>query len=632
MTPTGSPPTSKQSRSRQSRGRPWVFVAAVLVVGAVAAQGLYGSLWSFGEDDSAQQSETMQVFAEQGPEGLLGLEPAPSDVSADAAVEAATKAVADASADAEASVQANVAEAEGELESLLSTHGGLPPLPDGYVAGTDAGAYVGAASPASFSVPDFDASVPIDLPAFNDWDSLPSQIPDPGSVLPQDAGGLGGATGSGGLDGLVGTIEETLGSNEVSNTLGTVQDTLGDDLPLPVPGDPGPSEVGDAERTLEPHEEGAEAAFDHAGRFLGTADEVYAGIEAEAGSIVAQHADLVSEVDAVIDSSGQLAAEGQEQVFTELEERTAAALDVHAASTAGLQATADEHLAEVQGTATALEADVRSHVDAQAAHVDGVVAEQQGHLLATAEAVQADADARVGDLLDQTEDLALEMQEHGASSEEIAALVAQARELRAGIEAQAEADTQLLLDASQDLQVQGDDAIAGLYGEADAYAAGAFEAADGAVAETEDRLAFALALVDAQRDRALESIESGAQVALESIEAQHQAHVDAVVGEALQVSQKTEAEIAFAMALVASVQEEADAEVGKDLDYILEVAEDYAAVPLPEREERADHWMGVHQDVLGGLGGTLMEGDDVNGQLEEALSLVQSNLVGIRGF
>jgi hypothetical protein len=96
-----------------------------------------------------------------------------------------------------------------------------------------------------------------------------------------------------------------------------------------------------------------------------------------------------------------------------------------------------------------------------------------------------------------------------------------------------------------------------------------------------------------------------------------------IVAQALAGTRAAQASLGQADGLVGEVQDSLTGQVGKDLEYVAKVGDDYGKVPTDERKARAEHWSSVALDLSGTLDQALGQGHALELLAKQAMSAAQ---------
>lgn len=525
------------------------------------------------------------------------------------AVEAALAAAAQASAAGAAGAQAaNGTDPAATLAALEEAHAAL----DAAIAaqpdilsedGDPVELYLIQAIGSAWSLQGLDTSLPEPPAARFSWIADPSQVPSEDIAPPE----TGNATLDAALAEAAAAFEEVRAlwsSAEVQ----ALWDQL-DETPVGAPGvarDP----FG-ATGVVEPDEEGASLAQGHADGFLSTVDGGYGSLSGGLTGMLAIQQSLVADTQSSLAATDAFEADASAALDAELEARLQALADAATAYEEAVHAAATAYAEDVEAARAGFEAAAAAHAEAVQDASAHAVAQAQHEMQAQVAAVEEDAAARLAAIDAHEAALMAASAEGSASAADLEAYADAAAHARAAVQAQ----TQSVHDASAavvaDAQAEAaaaSEAAEGLAAQATADAAAQADAALAAAATQEADLAATVepALQNAAAHQA--RLHAQTQAGLEALADGHRARL---VADAHELVGAATASADAAVIVVETVQADAATEVGKDLGYIREVAEDYAAAPTPEREARAAFWSEVHADLQGQQAATLSEGEAI---------------------
>jgi hypothetical protein len=491
---------------------------------------------------------------------------------------------------ASAALQQQLEAALADLEAKLAeASAGLPEVPAGYLPGSD---------------------VEVDLPVAQGY-PLPSlPVPDLGlGALQLQAPSLSDSpvgTGSASpLDSLVGQLE---GLNDQLAEL-TGGDSPLSNLPvedLPVIG--GPSQVQQADDTVQPDEAGALAASLHAQSALDLTESSYTSAVSDLQSRLDLYNKLADQVEEAIARIHELQGEAKGEIDSTLDGRLkeirhdASALEAQANGLVSLHGKA---VADAQRTAAGA---IAAATSAQSAAVAQAGQATVGDLKRQVLAVQADAQERKDAIAALVQTAGTDL---GTSDDALQALQAvQAAAAAATVKVDRDAKAQVA-----DLEAQMDgvqDLVAHSQSELQAAADGALEQVNASTEEAVAGDADVLEFLEAQAHSYGSLMEAReTRMALEAA-AELQDLADgrsqAVVDEALTGTRGVAESLTQAGAQVGQVQKTLLGQVGKDLDYVAKVGDDYGRVPTEERKARAEHWSTVALGLDGALDQAIGQG------------------------
>lgn len=531
-------------------------------------------------------------------------------------------------------------QATGELDRLAA----LPALPDADLGTTDLEGPAVAAlrqslddvlaalddALAAAALPEVPAGylpgspLAVDLPAAQPYPTLDLEVPDVGvgTLRLRDvpvAGSPVGQAQPSPLDDLLGQVEDLQGQLE-----DLLAGTPAEDLPLqdlPIGGLPGT--VQGTDDAVQPDEDGATQASQHAASALGVTTSVYGDAAADLEAILALYEQLADKVQQAIDDVRAAQDEAEGAIDAALQER----LDAIASQVAGLEAEASALVkAHAKAVADARKAANQAITQAAAASAsdlelaaDGAVHDLQAQaesILAQAEqrkagiqAVVTTAGATLG--TDDEAQQALQAVQAAATAAslkvdrdakaQVAAVLAQAQSVRdeAGL-------AQVRLGALvQDARVQANDTV------------------QAALATDADVLDYLLAVAEA-KGQLMEAREAKLAVAaVADVRELAEGHVTSLVERTVEQADAAQDTLSRAGETVGRVEELLVGEVGEDLDYVAKVGEDYGRVPTEERKERASHWSGMALQLGGVLDQALADGHAIELLAEDALAAAE---------
>lgn len=600
-TPTSSrppgPPRPVLSKPEESDARPPLLVilavCAVLVTASAFTWAMLGN--GSASDLSDVQPEDPDAVTFDGNAAsqlasLSTLEPVATNASREA-----VRAVQEAQAAADASMEAAVTQALLAIEEALAAST-LPPMPQGYVPGMDVVVHVSASE--GYTLPTMPGLPSTDGLALGSVPGEPSPVGSRnGELLP-----LGDLLTQ--LEDAQATLEGLLGGLPV------------DGLPvggLPVGGLPvgGPSPAPDAEGAVSPDEEGARLADLHADNLLTATTGVYGQAQSSLTELLATYQALAAQVEQTIADTRELEDETSAEIQATLEQR----LEAIEAEAIGLEAKANQLVAaHARAVATAqakADADLEQALRLQAGAIQGASDAVTMDLEARIQAVQAEADGKKAEVAAIIDRAAVELSKPGAPVDAVQrfeALEAAADVAVTKIDGMAKAEIAALVQAGA--KVQSDSRVA--LRELEGAIAEARDQVNATVASSlEDGLevkSYLVAVARAQGELAGEREAQLASDALAQLEVVADDHVKRLVATGLKSTTAADAILKDTMDLVGQVETLAVSEVGKDLEYIQKVSEDYSKVPTEDRRERAGHWSATASEIEDVLGDALATG------------------------
>ncbi|HUR24850.1 MAG TPA: hypothetical protein VM327_02420 [Candidatus Thermoplasmatota archaeon] len=382
---------------------------------------------------------------------------------------------------------------------------------------------------------------------------------------------------------------------------------------LPVGGDV-PSQAQGAQGTLQPDEEGALLADGHATALLGVTSGAYSSTSAELTSLLAGYQGLVEQVEQTIELTHSIQGKASADVKATLDERLAA-IDAQARS---LNAQAVRLVAEHRRIAEQAAGQASAAVVAELARQTDALAAAHAQALAAVnvqtEAVLRQADSNKAAVDALVAAASAELGKPGSPADAVSGLAAiEAARIAADlkIDREAKARVQALESATARIDAQAAALQATLSAKADKAQDQVNETLQAALEQGDQVQGYLVAVAKVQAEQA-EVLETRlARETLAQIEAAGEAHVADLVRTSLKATESAQGILAATSDLVEDVDGLASAEVGKDLDYIAKVTDDYGRVPTEERKERAAHWSAASATIDGLLGTTLASGHNV---------------------
>lgn len=607
-TPTTKPggvpaPTSRPRGGLPRDRRPLATVMfAVIAVGLVVAGGTLLQLQRVNRSagqihDTPLEPADYALQATGEVSDLAELSPVSADAltSLDLADDAAV-----------ASLQQAIADARAQLEMALAA-AALPPLPEvGSELEVELDAIEAVAVP-QLPTPD------LGLDGLRVGDVVVSASP----VGPRAGTPLDDALAQ--IEGLQAQIDDLLGGSPVGDLLQDLPTGVG---PIAPPGG-APTQVNEAGDTVDPDEDGAASASAHAQVALGVASGAFDGTVAELEALLAIYEDLVAKVEEALELIDETSEQGKADLEALLEQRLS---DVDS-KVADLEAEADRlvdgHEKAVADARKTLEATVKQASGTQAAAVRAAGEATLRDLQSQATALQAEADERRKDIAGIVTTASLELGDGPEALQALQAIESAAavadlqvqRELASRLAAieQQSRDAQALIDQAQ---IEVKSLTAQALAEANVTLADA-------VADDLDLHAHLVAVAQ----------EYGVQMAARQTEAVHEA-IATLEDEATQLTQDVleqamdgaaapQATLARVGVIVDQAESGLMQEVGKDLQYVTEVAEDYGRVPTEERKARAAHWAGLALDLEDSLMQVVSDGRDLESLAADVLAAAE---------
>ncbi|MHB1261773.1 MAG: hypothetical protein ACYC2H_08660 [Thermoplasmatota archaeon] len=629
MTTTLTNPTSSRQLgharpvlpSKESDARPPILViltvCAVLVTASAFTWTMLGNGSKGSDLPDAGQSDGPDAVSFDGNAAsqlasLSALEP----VAAEAGREA-TQAVQDAQLAAASSMDAAVAEALLAIEEALAASS-LPALPEGYVPGMALDVHVSASD--GYTLPRMPVVPAADGLSLVGLNGDPSPVGSgSGETLP-----LGDLLAQ--LEGIQATLEGLVGDLPLEGL------PVGGVGGLPVGG---PSPAQGAEGAVTPDEEGAQLADLHADSLLTATSGVYGQAEASLTDLLAAYESLAAQVDEAIANTRAI----EDRASTDIQETLEARLAAIERQAVGLEAQANQvaatharAVAKAQAQATAaLDMTLRQQVSVVEATSSGATEELEARVLA----VQADVEARKAEIAAVVDQAAIELSKPGAPIDAVQrfdAIQAAAATAVSKIDRDAKAEIAVLEEAAAKLDSDSRAAVDAL----EAAAAQARVQINGTVADSLEQglevKSYLLAVARAQAELAAEREAKLAATALAQLEVVADDHVEDLVDSGLKSAAAANSILADTLDFVGQVEDLAVGEVGKDLEYIQKVSEDYSKVPTEDRRERAGHWSTTASAIEDVLGDTLATGQTLEGLAARTVRAAQEAQAEITGM
>lgn len=514
-----------------------------------------------------------------------------------------------------AALHQQIDEAKASLESALAdAAAALPEVPADYLPGTP---------------------VNVDLPAAEAF-PLPSMpVPDLGlGSLQLQAAGVSASPVGPRSGSPLDALSQLQGLNDQLNSLleGTpvgelgVGDLTGTELlsGTPLGSSSVPEQAQTAQNTADPDEQGALAASLHAQSALDATQASYSSAVAQLQALLALYNKLAATVQEAIAHVHELQDGATADIEATLQQRLAdvkhqvAALEAQASAVVAVHAKA---VSEAQRTAAGA---IGAAASAQSALVAGAGQSTVQDLQRQALAIQADAQQRKDAIQGVVDSAATDL---GASADAQQALQAvQAAAAAATLKVDRDAKARL---AALEEQVGG---VQTLVARSQTQLQAAAEAAllqvnasvGDAVAGDSDVQGF----LEAQAQSfgvLMEAREAKlALAATGKLQDLADAQSAAVRAQALAGIHAAEASLGSADGLVGDVQDTLVSQVGKDLQYVGNVSQDYSRVPTEDRKARAEHWSTVASDLSGVLDEALVQGSTIETLAKQAMTAAQS--------
>lgn len=367
--------------------------------------------------------------------------------------------------------------------------------------------------------------------------------------------------------------------------------------------------------TVEPDEEVAVLAKNHADEVLGTVGTGYSQLGSALDQMMEVQLGLAADVEAALASADAFEAQATADADAELQQR------LHA-----LEAAAQNYRDDVQLAAAAYVQAVLDARDGALATLDAAEADAGARIDAAAAAARTDTERAAAEFQSRIDARTSEIEAHEAAANAVF-------ERRAAAGADTSLDLQsysaAVLKSKADLRAQTAQAqtaagerVATI--EAAAEAAKAALEADAALARAaiEGHAFEALALADAREAELLFDVDGELAAALAKQTSLHEkvqgaiatsadTHRAQVLRDAHGIVRDARDHATSVLGAVELVQGATLSGVGVDLETIGKVAEDYGAVPAGERKERADNWTHVHGLLARALDHVLLDGQVV---------------------
>ena len=537
------------------------------------------------------------------------------DPVAAAADRETAQALGEAQAVADASLDAAVAQAMLAVEAALAASS-LPALPEGYVPGMQVDVQV--AGSGGYALPALPRLATVEALALGAVEGAPSPTGTrSGGLLP--------------LEDLLAQLEEAQATLE-----GLVGDLPVGGLPvgglpvggLPVGGLPvgGPSQVQGAEGAVTPDEEGARLADLHANSTLTATTRVYGDAQASLAGLLAAYSDLAADVEKAIADTRALEEQASADIEATLDER----LNAIQSKALGLEASASQVAATHARAVAQAQADAEAALRATLREQVGIVEGTRDNAMASLEdrvrAVQAQADARQAEIVAVIDMAAAELSKPGAPADAVQrfdALQAAAAAAVAKIDRDAKAEIVALEQVAARLHADSQAAVLALQGAAEDARGQINATAAGSLQHALEVKSYLVAVARAEAEVAGEREAELAAATLVRLEATADEHVTGLVRAGMQAADAADSVLVDTVSLVGKVEDLAMGEVGKDLEYIQKVAEDYSKVPTEDRRARAGHWSTAASEIEGVLGATLSTGQALEGLAARTLQAAQ---------
>ncbi len=617
-------PKNKPRRRDRKVPKKWLMAGAMGLAGIFVVTGLL-ALAPFEANELDQHSgESIAAQAQQTLPGFAGPLTAPEQAVADAhgRIDAASRT-------ATGALDGVVAEAEAEAARLTGT--GLPATPVGWVPGMPVAPLAPPVHVDPYSLPTFPAPVVSGPGQVASWTSLPTNLDPRSTPVPldslDDVNGLDGFALPGGIEdptGLSGGLTDGLGGG-LPTELGGLEELTGGLGPSPL----GTLPVGGFDgNEVDPDEDGAQVALEHADIFLESMDGVYGHVEGQFTAMTGTNNQLVGRATALIEETRDIQADAENDLTSEAHARAQAIqADAHRAR-AELEGRAQAHVAHAEELSAEAHARIDATVETETRNIEAALADAQARLDDEKARIEAEAESRLDLVEAKTQEALDELariqaktgKDMSAYAEEVLRL---STEAQTSIRAEAEGHLSDVASAKAEAEAEARGAIHSLESAA-ADAKARFDGLAGqAEEEAQDAKTFGLAMIEHTTSERLRLDQEASIEALADLQTAAQAHVETIISEAIHVTQVTETVATQTQGVIGTIENEATSEVGIDLDYIWNVAEDYKTVPIPQHQERFEYWSSVHDAVEGDLTGLFLEGRSLDAQAQQ---VVQSAL------
>ncbi|MEK6974829.1 MAG: hypothetical protein AABY18_00640 [Candidatus Thermoplasmatota archaeon] len=393
---------------------------------------------------------------------------------------------------------------------------------------------------------------------------------------------------------------------------------------------PGPTQ--DVDGTVDPDEEGAVAAALHAQAALGLTTTVYDTTAADLEELVELFEELAGKLDEAIALVRESQAEAQDGIDGLLEERLAGVekqvrrLEAQASALVAAHATA---------VAAAQDAARQSIDDALAHGVEAMDLAGQAtvrDLEAQAQAIVADAEARRSGIQAVVESAKAELGTGPDAEQALQAVEAAASAALLEIERDSQSQVDAVLAQVDGVSVAVQASQRRLEALASVALAEVGTVSDQALVNDVDVRDYLTAVAQA-RGVAMQAREN--ELALEAVAQVKEtadAQVEDLIAKTLAQTRSIQTTLARTGDAVSEVEDLLVTEVGKDLDYVEKVGDDYSRVPTDERKARATHWTGLATGLGGVLEDALMQGYAIDGLAQDVLAAAEQAESDIAAF
>lgn len=499
--------------------------------------------------------------------------------------------------EAVASLEQAIEEAMAALDAELAARA-LPEIPEGFVPGTDVDVDLPSASP--YPLPSL-GSPDLGLDALRLHEVALSGSP------------VGAQSGSS-LDGVL---------DQLAGLQGQLSDLLGQDLPLEGMGGlpvGGPAPVEDADGTVEPDEAGASAASLHALGALDATSGAYASTASQLEALLALYEQLSAKVEQAIETAHDLQADAEQDIDDLLQER----LDAIEAQSRTLEATAKRLVAQHAKAVASAQSDAMAAIDQATGDgtrsLNAMGQAQVRDLQAKADAILADGQRRKAEIDAIVQSATLELGSDPEAAEALQAVQAAAAAATVQVDRESKAQAAAVLAQVAPLQQSVTDATGRIQQTGRDAQAQVNETVRDALSGEEDVREYLMAVAQAQAQGLAEREARLAREAVSDLQAQVDEHVEALVDEALGQASAAQQKLTLVTGIVGDAEGMLVGEVGKDLDYVAKVGEDYGRIPTEDRKARAVHWSGVALQLGDVLEKTLADGRSLESLADDVLA------------
>lgn len=536
-----------------------------------------------------------------------------------------------------ARAEAAKADAEAELDAVASGSG-LPELPEDHFSGMPVD--IPTTSVDSFDVPAFGTDA---LGGFSDtpWDAVSSGLQADESLPVPETGEGDLDEGASEINNAYRTAKQTILSEGGDGGDGTGDETV-DDLieegkglaeelagPLPEEGPAGAddlfSTVERVDDMLEPDEEGALFAQEHASQIIGTGDAVLDQRIAGLQAVIDDHYTFVEQTRSDLEGAHEDALTAEADIMLELEARLAEALEEADARQTQLNRRIDAASSDAEQTVQSTKADLQAAYQAEADALTAASSDAAGELESEAKAILGEAEVKQAEIQGQAKASLEELQRLEAAdgadySAYAEAVVEEALAAEKTVWADAKAQSDVLAAEAEDIRAETDARITDLGSRlGDAQVDLEAKAAD-LRSELEDRHAYAVAYAQAEGEAVVAANQAEADDATRLVQERFDAYRAAVLDGASAYQAEAEAWVGEVEDLADTIGEKSDLYVHEDVEYILQVAEDYAVhdQTTPDEEDRGAHWQAVAETLNSSVEFVLADAYDAKSLVPDA--------------